>query len=87
MVIPLSLPFFLPLLEGCPFFFLSAFLATYLMVPKLMKLRWPNPLVFLMIYFHRLFRLIPSLICLTLIILGFYAYTGDGPVWKFMADG
>lgn len=60
------------------FFFISAFLAAYLM---LVKYFWKSGLNFVMIYFHRVFRLLPPLALLTALYLTFYMYIGNGPIW------
>ena len=60
------------------FFFLSAFLGAYLMIPKLKNQSIKN---FVMIYFHRFFRLIPTLALFIAFILTFMMFTGSGPVF------
>lgn len=65
------------------FFFMSSFLGAYLMIDKFKGSKFPN---FGMIYFHRLFRLLPPLILFTCMFMTFYAYLGYGPLYSIVAD-
>ena len=60
------------------FFFLSAFLGAYLMIPKLMKISVLN---FIMIYIHRFIRIIPTLALYIAMLLTFINFMGSGPIW------
>lgn len=61
------------------FFFLSAFLGAYLMLDKLYgKTKGIN---LFMLYFHRYYRLIWSIIFLMLFACFVYPHLGDGPAW------
>lgn len=68
------------------FFFLSAFLATYLMASKFYKSR-VGPVKILQIYLHRYLRLIPVIIGVILFVIGIYSFTGSGPLWSGFASG
>uniref|UniRef100_A0A7S3KB49 Acyltransferase 3 domain-containing protein n=1 Tax=Euplotes crassus TaxID=5936 RepID=A0A7S3KB49_EUPCR len=65
------------------FFFLSAFLATYLMIGKFYGKRMFN---IPMIYLHRLIRVWPTILLLTLFIITFFVFMGSGPVWLPFAE-
>jgi peptidoglycan/LPS O-acetylase OafA/YrhL len=60
------------------FFYLSGFLGVYLMICKFHGKKNMN---FLMIYFHRFYRLAPNVLMLLLFAMTFYQYFGDGPYW------
>ena len=66
------------------FFFMSAFLATYIMIQKLKKVRNFGPGTVLGIYFHRVFRLLPTIALLMLLVVAIWQFMGDGPVWNFV---
>ena len=80
------------------FLFLSAFLGSYLIMEKFAKDNKYNPydeelagkhthkMHIGMILFLRILRLLPSLIFLTLFVLGFIYYSGSGPVWNHFLD-
>mmetsp|Transcript_27832 Transcript_27832/g.24625 ORF Transcript_27832/g.24625 Transcript_27832/m.24625 type:complete len:288 (+) Transcript_27832:670-1533(+) len=61
------------------FFFLSAFLASYLMISKFNGKKIFN---FGMIYLHRLIRVVPSILLFTVMVITFMEYTGSGPIWR-----
>ena len=61
------------------FFFLSAFLGSYLMLAKFYKKPGLN---FAIIYFHRVYRIIIPLGLVIAAYLTFYIYLGNGPVWN-----
>ena len=61
------------------FFFLSAFLAWYLMLGKFFKSSGINIPI---IYFHRIYRLIFPIGLLICFVLTFLMYLGDGPIWR-----
>jgi len=63
------------------FFFLSAFLATYLMVDKFRNMERLNLGTVLQIYFHRIYRLIPFIALMTIFTIGFVGKLGSGPLW------
>ena len=66
------------------FFFLSAFLGTYLLIPK----PFDKSIVgFLVVYFHRIFRLLPPIVLMTCVFIAFYRYLGDGPIWLGISEG
>ena len=65
------------------FFYFSAFLGAYLMVLKFENSRKIN---FAMVYFHRLFRLVPTLLLFIGLLLTFYIYMGEGPWWNAIQD-
>ena len=64
------------------FFFLSAFMGGYIlltkMVPKRGRINYP------LLVFHRYYRLIFPIICVTLFISTLFRYFGSGPVWAEM---
>mmetsp|Transcript_6946 Transcript_6946/g.7767 ORF Transcript_6946/g.7767 Transcript_6946/m.7767 type:complete len:626 (+) Transcript_6946:136-2013(+) len=60
------------------FFYLSAFLGAYIMLQKFERTKKVN---FIMIYFHRFYRLAPNVFLLILFAVTFYAYLGNGPIW------
>ena len=59
------------------FFFMAAFLATYVMMGKFTKAGWINPL---MVYFHRFWRLIFPLVIATFVGSYILAYLIRGPL-------
>jgi peptidoglycan/LPS O-acetylase OafA/YrhL len=63
------------------FFFLSGFLATYLMISRFLSMRSLNVVKLFMIYFHRFFRILPLVALVCLFTVAFYGYIGDGPSW------
>ena len=65
------------------FFFLSAFLGTYLM---LIKFYQKQKLNLGMIYFHRVYRIIIPLGLVIAAYLTFYIYLGSGPIWNQRAQ-
>lgn len=65
------------------FFFMSAFLGAYLMIGKFKGKRYPN---FLMVYFHRFYRLLPTLALFHIAYITFWSYLGYGPLWQYAAD-
>ncbi|CAI2360836.1 unnamed protein product [Moneuplotes crassus] len=65
------------------FFFISAFLATYLMIDKFHGKKIFN---IPMVYFHRLLRVIPTILMLTAFLLTFFEFMGSGPLWKPFVD-
>lgn len=65
------------------FFFLSAFLGAYLLISKPFDKSVGG---FLVVYFHRIFRLLPPILLLTCIFLIFYKELGDGPIWGTTAQ-
>ena len=65
------------------FFFISAFLASYLMISKFHGKRCLN---IGMIYLHRLIRLIPSLLLFTGLYIAFFQMTGSGPIWLLTTE-
>lgn len=60
------------------FFYLSAFLGAYLMLLKFEKSR---RVPFVMVYFHRYYRLAPTVFLLIMFVLTFYELLGSGPIW------
>ena len=61
------------------FFFLSAFLGSYLMLLKFYTKRNMNiPLI----YFHRIYRLVIPIAFVIALFLTFMIFLGDGPVWN-----
>ena len=60
------------------FFFLSAFLASYLMISKFEGKKIIN---FGMIYLHRLIRIVPSIMMFTALMITFLELLGSGPVY------
>ena len=62
------------------FFFLSSFLGTYLMIGPFYNRSFNLKKVF-MIYLHRYLRLVPPMLALTLFLLTFLKYMGDGPLY------
>ena len=67
------------------FFFMSAFLGAYLMILKFDGKKF-GLLHFPMIYFHRFFRLVPSILLFLWFIMSFYLYFGYGPIWMMLKD-
>ncbi|CAI2360759.1 unnamed protein product [Moneuplotes crassus] len=65
------------------FFFISAFLATYLMVTKFYGKRSFN---IPMLYLHRLIRVLPTLLLVYAIFFTFFQFIGSGPLWKPYVD-
>ena len=65
------------------FFYLSSFLGCYLMVSKLEKSR---RVPFAMIYFHRFYRLAPTVFLVIMFFMTFYRMLGNGPVWNYTVD-
>jgi len=65
------------------FFFLSAFLGAFLMIPKLKNL---SPVTLGLIYFHRFFRILPTLGLFLFLFITFYVYLGSGPIWHLAFD-
>ena len=63
------------------FFFMSAFLGAYLMIPKLKGRNLTN---LGLIYFHRFFRILPTLGLFLALILTFVVYLGSGPIWDLI---
>jgi len=66
------------------FFFMSAFLGTYLLIPKLKR---NNIITLLLIYFHRFFRIIPTLGMFLWLFISFYVFLGNGPLWHLTDFG
>lgn len=62
------------------FFFLSGFLAAYILLKKM----YPQGgrINVLLVYFHRYFRLIPSVLGIMLVSVFLFARLGDGPMWN-----
>jgi len=65
------------------FFFVSAFLATYLMIGKFHGKRFFN---IPMVYLHRLIRVVPTLLLLYAMFFTFFQFLGSGPLWKPYTD-
>ena len=65
------------------FFFLSGFLAAYLMIAKFYPKK--GKANYWVIYFHRFYRLLPPVIVLTLIASYLYVYFSGGPMWMHFA--
>ena len=65
------------------FFFISAFLASYLMISKFQGKRFFN---FGMVYLHRLIRVVPSILLFTAMTLTFFEMIGSGPIWSPIID-
>lgn len=65
------------------FFYLSSFLGAYLMVLKFEK---NKRVPFGMVYFHRFYRLAPTVFLFLMFILTFYRSLGSGPVWNASVD-
>ena len=61
------------------FFYLSGFLGAYLLIAKPFDKSIKN---FIIVYFHRLFRLLPGYILLLAWFIGIFIYLGDGPIWN-----
>ncbi|CAI2360959.1 unnamed protein product [Moneuplotes crassus] len=61
------------------FFFISAFLATYLMTSKFHGKRFFN---IPMVYLHRLIRVLPTILLLFVMYFTFLPFIGSGPIWK-----
>mmetsp|Transcript_591 Transcript_591/g.509 ORF Transcript_591/g.509 Transcript_591/m.509 type:complete len:159 (+) Transcript_591:530-1006(+) len=60
------------------FFFLSAFLAVYLMIGKFEgKGIFHIP----MVYLHRIIRVVPSILIFTAMMIAFLQMAGSGPLW------
>lgn len=70
------------------FFFLSGFLLAYVIADpgKLKYFKFTRPAVLLMTVAHRLFRLWPVLIIVTLAFWKITQYTGSGPLWGIYID-
>jgi len=67
------------------FFFLSAFLGAYLMIPKLQNSNLLSLILnFVMIYIHRFIRLIPTLALFICLMLTFLNFLGNGPLWEMI---
>jgi peptidoglycan/LPS O-acetylase OafA/YrhL len=64
------------------FFYLSAFLGTYLMIDKFSKSRMNIPLI----YFHRFYRLAPNVFLLIVFAMTFFPYFGSGPIWHDQSE-
>ena len=64
------------------FFFLSGFLASYLMTIRLYPRKGKDN--YLMLYFHRFYRLIPAITAVTFIGLYLFPYFGSGPMWPLI---
>lgn len=62
------------------FFFLSGFLSFYIMTTKMYPRK--GYVNFLLLYFHRYYRLIFPIIFLTMFGSLFFKYLGDGPIYK-----
>lgn len=65
------------------FFYLSGFLGAYLMINKFYGKKSMN---FAMIYFHRFYRLAPTVFLLIMFAMTFVTLMGDGPVWSQISD-
>ncbi|CAI2360314.1 unnamed protein product [Moneuplotes crassus] len=65
------------------FFFISAFLATYLMLTKFHGCKIFN---ILMVYLHRVIRVVPTILLLFALFFTFFAFLGSGPLWKPYVD-
>lgn len=63
------------------FFFLSAFLGAYLMLTKFFT---KKSMSFLLIYFHRIYRIVIPVGLVIALFMTFYQYLGDGPVWGYI---
>jgi len=61
------------------FFFISAFLAAYLMISKFQGKRFFNVG---MVYLHRIIRIVPSLLIFTALMMTFFELMGSGPIWS-----
>ena len=61
------------------FFFLSGFLAVYLMLVKLYSKR--GKANYGLIYFHRFYRILPPVLMLMGLFQAFYIFLGSGPNW------
>jgi peptidoglycan/LPS O-acetylase OafA/YrhL len=69
-------------------FFISAFLATYLI---LLKSGFGQPglykgINFFMLYFQKFYRLFPPMCLYIIFIMAFYKHLGEGPVWNALAQ-
>ena len=65
------------------FFFLSAFLGAYLMLEKFFQKR---SMSFLLIYFHRVYRIVIPVSLVIALFMTFYIYLGNGPVWNYVSE-
>lgn len=61
------------------FFFISAFLGSYLLLVKTYGSR--KSINIPLLYFHRYYRLIFSIVLLTLFLMYIYPLLGYGPMW------
>ncbi|CAI2359891.1 unnamed protein product [Moneuplotes crassus] len=74
------------------FFFLSAFLASYLMISKFsnpsrcQEGRRTKCFNIPMVYLHRLIRVVPSILLFTVMMLTLAEFTGSGPIWYITLD-
>lgn len=60
------------------FFFMSSFLGTYLMVEKFKG----KSMNFIMIYFHRVLRIVPTIALFTALFMTIFEFLGSGPIWN-----
>uniref|UniRef100_A0A7S3P2S4 Acyltransferase 3 domain-containing protein n=1 Tax=Euplotes crassus TaxID=5936 RepID=A0A7S3P2S4_EUPCR len=65
------------------FFFISAFLATYLMLTKFHGCKIFN---IPMVYLHRVIRVVPTILLLFALFFAFFGFLGSGPLWKPYVD-
>lgn len=62
------------------FFFLSGFLSSYFMTEKLYPTNGKTK--YGLIYFHRVYRILPPIMFVTGFYLWVFRYMGDGPTWN-----
>lgn len=68
------------------FFWLSGFLMTYLFVIDVEKTKHYTPFRFIMVYVHRLLRILPLYMFIMCFFWSMQEYLGNGPLWYYASE-